>query len=581
MDKTATKSFEINVKADNPSIGTITVDGVEDGRIILDQYEMLTEPSVNVTNAADYNGKLLTEGVQYTVTTKYEYATSKTATFNEVSCYTPSKAGVYRITKTVHMGEDVKEYTYLIYVASKYSNEVDFVENTSSIIINKEGYLISGDLSNVTGKLYSVAVYEGGTAPATTEDLIAMAEEQGTVREFRDDTISEQFTFDNSKAYTIYYAFTNLNGDITSGATPYTNAITVSNISTAAEFKAQLIDTTPSLTTIYMLTSDIDFENASVTGTTLSTVINGNGHTIKNIAVASTEKSSLFASLNGGTLMNVKFENLSFKNTAEKQLAAIFAESNGGYIYNVQITNIDVYASARSAAVVGFCKSGDTYIERVSVTNDAEHAIVGTDAGGIVGLIQDSDGAHVGVYISTCLVNSNIGSTTKMQNYAGGMVGRYSDRVAVCDLEVYNCIFTGTIYSATYAGGIVGAQQNGAGRLRVTLCLNAGTLYYNSNPVSEIVNAQKNCSGIMGRYNSSADVEVKNCFAKFVEYNTDYDVDVVTDLTDRSIWRGNMTKFDYENTWQLNYKDGDTTSTVIEAPYVTLKFIETTTEEAE
>jgi hypothetical protein len=166
-----------------------------------------------------------------------------------------------------------------------------------------------------------------------------------------------------------------------------------------------------------------------------------------------------------------------------------------------------------------------------------------------------------------------------MKNYAGGIVGRYSDRVSVCDLEVENCIFTGNIYAATYSGGIIGAQQNGEGRLRVTLCLNAGSLYYNSNPTAEVVNAQKNCSGIIGRYNDKADTEVKYCFAKFVEYCTSYDVDTVTDLTNVNIWLGNMYKFDYEDTWQLIYQDNDSTSGVVVAPYITLKFIETTTAE--
>ncbi|MDE7087640.1 MAG: hypothetical protein K2O67_05560, partial [Clostridia bacterium] len=201
------KYFDINVRKNVPTIGEAIFDGVEDGRIIIDQFASVDEPEMTVRNAADYNGKLLSPS-EYSVKTKVTYAEDKTKYPAEVDHFTTNVAGVYNITKQITLGDQTRNFSYSVYVASSAAN-VTFI-GEPAINVNKNGYTIGGELSSATGKLY---------AYSSTEKIENITEEtvisQGKSYVFRDDKIQYQFENDNSKNYYIYYLMTNLKDQVT------------------------------------------------------------------------------------------------------------------------------------------------------------------------------------------------------------------------------------------------------------------------------------------------------------------------------------------------------------------------------
>ena len=122
--------------------------------LILDAHRLVSEPVLNVQNGAYYSGKLLTEN-QYNVKTTYEYATSANAVYSEVSSFSPNKAGVYRITHTANIvGSKVtRSMSYKIFVAST-SATVDFATGSDLLTVYRDGYSISGSLSNEIGRAH-------------------------------------------------------------------------------------------------------------------------------------------------------------------------------------------------------------------------------------------------------------------------------------------------------------------------------------------------------------------------------------------------------------------------------------------
>ena len=101
--------------------------------------------------------------------------------------------------------------------------------------------------------------------------------------------------------------------------------------------------------------------------------------------------------------------------------------------------------------------------------------------------------------------------------------------------------------------------------------------------------AEKNCSNIVGNCGSNADAIVRNCFAKFDEYNSNFNVTTfgayddntetyAPQITQPTFWLNNMTSYstsllqfcsaqwDFENVWELV-----SDSSLLESPYVRLK----------
>lgn len=607
-DCVRTKVFDITVKADVPTIGDAIFEGVEDGRIIVDLYDGSAEPKMTVNNAADYNGKLLPESA-YSVETNVTYGKDKNAYPAEIYKFTSGIPGVYGIKKTVTLGTQKRVFNYSIFVASP-SAIVEFV-GEPSVIVNQHGYTIGGEVSSATGKLYA---YSSTTKveSITAQQVIS----EGVGYEFRNDIINFQFENANSGNYYIYYVMCNLRGEVTTEVKEI--PVVTQQITNATEFKAMLTDNNSS--TIYMLANDIDLSGESnwiqdVTSKTVpfKGVLNGMGHRIHGLKVdigdrKDNELAAMFYKVQGGTIENVIFEDISIKGNEK---TGIIATTYGGYLYNIQMRNIRVNGTVRVGALVGQAMNGELYVDQVSLVNDASYTaasslnaedfkkdiyytksgevysvaeeyvsgtvyytrdieIIGARAAGIIGYIQASKATdNTQTYISNCYVNAVIGKPA--EQYVGSIVGSADDRNAKDVLEISKCYSASTLYSRTYMGGILGSHNKGVGRLRINDCVFSGKMYYGNQKTELVLTAQKNCSGIVGRFVVGADAIVKNSYAAFDDYNADFDVNSeYYTVQMKSFWTHRV-KFNTVDNWTMVI-DPDNSNNLV-APYVTLIFL--------
>ena len=325
------KQFEVVVKQNDYIVGEIIVEGVENDAYIVDMYSFSKEPEIEVLNAADYNGKLLPKDA-YKVETVYMYAPVKGANLVQVAGFTPSNAGIYEITKIVSIGSDSNSYTYTAYVVDANA-VVDFV-SVPQVGVTYNGFSIKGTLNNVSGTLYAIAGEEGEVPTLSDFRLY------GQSYKITSDFVDAQFEADNDGEYYIYYAVVNPNGALTSEV--YSTKISVTEISTAEQF-IELATSGGDSSSIYKLTADIDFSGVQwKVGDEFKALLDGQGHTISGITVndsSDESKGSVFFGLDGGSLMNITFKNVSLTGAKENGL---FGTATGGYIGNVKLENFAV-----------------------------------------------------------------------------------------------------------------------------------------------------------------------------------------------------------------------------------------------
>jgi len=281
--------------------------------------------------------------------------------------------------------------------------------------------------------------------------------------------------------------------------------------------------------------------------------------------------------------------------------------------------NIYVKGAQRVAALVGQAMNGEVRIDQISLINDAVYTEVskdictestfgldkyyvlegteykqatefdaeatyyvraididGTRSAGIIGDIQASSANNsTQTYISNCYVKAVIGPAG--EQFKGSIIGRFDDRNAKDVLEISYCVSDSILYGRTYVGGIAGSSNNtGAGITRINNCVFIGDLYYGS-LITPLTAAEKNCSGIVGRYSGSADCVVNSCFAKFEDHNTNHGVlgeIVLYGYVSQAAFWTNMVKLPSDN-WQFvtGANPDDPSQVIAVAPYVTLTFL--------
>lgn len=572
------KVFELNIKRGTPTIGAIKVltpkgeTVAEGGAYVLDQYSVFTEPEVLVENGIDYHGKLLKPD-QYTCETTYMYAADKNSPFVEIKGFTPSNAGVYSVTKIVTLKSDgsKRSMTYTMYVSSGTA-KVDFV-GAANVTVTRDGFGISGNLSNATGKIYALS---------STEQLALTAENIKTVAgvkayEFRDDKISFTFENSNSAAYYVYYALSNLNGEITSQI--YEAQVGVTEINSEADFAkvaggAKLAGEEPSKT-IYLLTRDLDFNNRYSSGTAAFVgLLNGAGHTVRNIRVVGGDKTGVFVKVEGGTIENIKFENVVL--SGGKQ-TGIVSQAYGGYYHNISLKNVKIVGGERTGGLIGQAFEGYTEISYVSLINDNETDYIVSSgaakrAGGLIGLIQTTSGTPLDsiIHVTDCYVAARIYGSEGV----GGMVGAMDNARTNINykLTLNRCYFGGlaeSTYTTPRVGGMIGYQSSNVGNFEITNCISVGRLVNQGNP---ILVPLKTASLIVGGFSSAAVNVVSGCISIMEEYNSDYGVDPypVSRLVE-SVAEIEELLGDAYDDWTLVFEDGSDER--LQAPYLRLNFL--------
>jgi len=596
---TTTKDFNLTIVHGTPSIGRIFVktqsgDVVDNrGSYIVDRFNIFREPTVMVENGIDYNGKLLNNS-QFTYKTSYTYAPDKSSAAVAIKGFTPSNDGVYTVTVTVTLVGDTTQsasMTYTMYVSSRTAN-VDFMtlnpgteEETedSALSVNLDGYMISGNLTNATGIIYALS---SPTEISVTADTIKTTSGVKSYT-FRSDSINYQFENSNSGAYYVYYALANLNGEITSAV--YMKEVHVVEISNTADFikmaGGEKVGEENPANTIYSLTQDLNFKgvNWGTPGKTAFTgLFNGNGHTISNVTITrgtsgENGTASLFYKVEGGTIKNVRFDNVSI--TGGSQQTGIVGTCYGGYFYNIALTNVTVNGTTRVGGLVGhiFESPLPTRISYVSLTDSTISSASSHRVGGIVGFIQTTGSPieDVNVYISDCYVIADISGAQQV----GGIVGAFDNAKPTISyyLEIDRCYFGGTVsstYSTPRIGGIIGYQSGAIGHFKISHCLSIGELYaYDTH--TKVTVALKSASPVVGGYSSVALNEVTNCIATMEEYNTDFDVNKYTERNIQNLKSDVIYILgiqENEAGWQyvLNKENPNK----LQAPYLTLNYIE-------
>lgn len=545
-NNSVTKDFMLTLKKAEHSIGDIIVDMGDaiqtlsaEGNIIVDQYSKFSEPDVIVYDGMDYNGKTMAKSA-YTVTTKYEYQADPSSPVVEIKGFSPSNAGIYTITKTVQLktdsdGSKTKSMSYRIYVAG-VASDIQFLDSNgavgaAAVSVFRDGYIISGDVSNPSGTIYAVssATKLEGDAALTKDNIKSYNGVQSVT--FKDTSITIPFENANSESYYVYYALANMKGEIkTEVREVAVNVVTVSTIEELAKVASgTALGSENVKNTIYTLAGDIDGTDYTWTASgTFSGVLNGMGHTIKNITIdGSSGLQGMFKTVSNGTIMNVKFDNIVMTGMKTNK-TGIVGMAEGGYFHNIAITNVKIEATAaeRVGALCGQIQEyvTPTYIDQISVINtkDDYTIIAKQRAGGVVGFVQPTSQPVVSgyVYISDCYTNLLI--TVGQQ--AGGILGTFDNQKDVpLYVEISNCVFEGVLKAncevsatASRVGGMVGYHSDKRGILTITDCVSIGTLWY-SNEI--VVNAQKNSSGIMGGYSSEGEL-VTGCIALMEEHNT-------------------------------------------------------------
>lgn len=526
-----TKDFEVNVKAANPELGEVIINS--DDKVILNQYDYYVEPKIEVLDASNYSGKKLTEGKEYTLTKTISYQTNKLQNSTDVAGIYTTTPGIYTVTyeaKSTLNPNVTSSNSYKVYVVDP--NEKISVL-TSSVFVNKDGYRITGELSNVKANLYVLA---SDNANATTEEII----QNGVKYEITDDMIDVLGNHDNSNGYYINMVVENSGQSETYRVSA--KEVKIINISTEQEFYDLMNGTTSNdSSTIYSLTKDLDYTNftwnPNSKNVEFSGLLNGNGHTIKNISIINNsdkDHMNIINRLTGGTIMNLNFDNIKIEGKSETKDVAervgIIGRMYGGYVYNVDVTNISLYGYRRIGAIVGHVSDGDNYFSEISIVNDNNHIITGSnskdgqDIGGIIGLVQnDSSVKEMSINVSECYIRTDLGSGNS--RYTGGVIGRADDRIEGMTINIEHVIYEGTHRVDNYAGGIINFTT-GISKINITACAANITTYKLGN---KLITCEKNNSSITGRFainSGNGYTNITQCFGTYGEYNADSSNDI-------------------------------------------------------
>ena len=235
-------------------------------------------------------------------------------------------------------------------------------------------------------------------------------------------------------------------------------------------------------------------------------IFDGNGNTIYNLSITTDPKDNpdqaigLFGIVDGGTVMNLKFENVNINvPSSEMAAAAVGMLTGGGTVSGIEVVSGSIKAIRGNGAVVGRMTKSGTIEECI---NRAAVSGTGANVGGIVGAAYYTEDGST-MTIDDC---HNYGKVSGEAGVVGGIVGLSAANVSNCTNEA---AITG---SGTDVAGIVAEQQN-AGSIKG--CVNKGDITNSSSAYGT--------GGIVGwiRYNGATSAyPVKNVIE--VSGNTNY-----------------------------------------------------------
>ena len=546
------KEFELTVKGRTQTLGDMESTGSSAIRVNL--YGVYTAPRVYALDASAITVSEFPASA-YTLTNTYRYATDGNSKFYNIDGVYTSVAGVYEVTVTAALKSNpdvTSSLVYKVYVVDPDAN-IDFINGESTIALSSTGFDISGNLSNIEGSVVAITSRESKTF-TNAQELLAEPNLQEV--KILTDSITAPFIADNSSdtgsstQYYIYYAVVNGNKSAnTNSNTVYSEQITVKDVSTKEQFesiarKGVLPDeTSSSATTIYSLTTDLDFtgyewstvDKDGAKAGTFKGLFRGNNKTIKNITAAHMDGSSaksvnIFFKVSNGTVMDVKFDNIKLEGNDDSKQVGIIGELLGGYVHNVKATNVAAKGKESVGAIIGQVTGGANTVtncslvnpvndkktlEEVNAANNYKIQVKNKYAGGIIGNAQKNNELEksldfLTLNISNCFVDAIIGDGNDAAGNVGSILGRCKNDLDTYNVNITQCVAYGLLVSkGQYSAGIVGDFDNGVGHIYISKCFADVTFIYSEmylNAKEEYLKdaecqkyAHKNSNPIVGR----------------------------------------------------------------------------------
>ena len=236
----------------------------------------------------------------------------------------------------------------------------------------------------------------------------------------------------------------------------------------------------------YKLMQDLDFKNAKeslYTNITMSGILDGMGHTIKNINT----KWYLFSNAEDGAIIrNINIEN--YTAVSNNYYFGIFALSQNALLENIHCNNISL-KTTKSTQIGGLVGNANQTVLKNITLNNVKIEMQGskdnlTYIGGVIGL-ANADLQNVAVN------NLYINDTSSGAKNIGGLIGK----IGSPKFAVENCYVKGKIVSNSgYIGGIVGNGQ---------------VVVRNSYAYVDIIGNGEYIGGIVGN-NEQTGIDIKN-----------------------------------------------------------------------
>lgn len=227
----------------------------------------------------------------------------------------------------------------------------------------------------------------------------------------------------------------------------------------------------------FALESDIDLSGVLWTPFEFSGTLYGNGFTIKNLSVSSSDANTGMFTVLKGTVKDLKFENISISGPSNEKatVGGLCAELIGGKVVGVEMRGIVSGKLCRVGGVIGIVRSG-------SVRNCINYATVSSGntsdsgfAGGVVGFLEGGtvsdcqnyggvsidnySGGVIGISYSEGISNLENFGTVSGKNYVGGVIGLFQKHSSY---YIENMTNHGSVTGVTYVGGIFGCLDNHA-----------------------------------------------------------------------------------------------------------------------
>lgn len=187
----------------------------------------------------------------------------------------------------------------------------------------------------------------------------------------------------------------------------------------------------------------------------MSTVISGNGATIKNLNITSSVKAGLFGNITG-SITDLTFKDC--KLTTSQQNAGFLAlNADGAVLEDLTFDNVVVENTAaknNNAIVVCQIKgSKKVSFDGIVIKNSKVNASQGDYNAGLIAII---DGAASSVSITDCVIDAEI--VGKSQGF-GLVIGQITSNATEATVSIDGLVLSGTITGQKNIGGIIGDRR--------------------------------------------------------------------------------------------------------------------------